>query len=377
LPITTRVITVLAIVVVATTITYLALTSLAPPTTVTSPTTTSATASVSSPTTPTISQIQLRWGTASAGTTSYQVLGLIADLVSKYLPGYEIIVMPTASSTASTKLYANEELDGCYAGNAIMYEVHTGTGRFAGFVPKRLPVHTFWAYEHEVTIAILRENLGKYKCWSSLNGSKVFLGKSDWDMHVALRAALEALGIRVEHVELETSMVADALQRGIIVATMIPTTSGVTTSPWVKELELAVPLAILNPCPNEIELLKVKAKEIGVFAYAEDYADPRNIFVTNIMLSAGDKMSGIKVIYGFHTGSELPEEVVYRILKVLDEHSDELVKMYSGFALLKEKFAEFQAECIDSLPTVPVHPGLARFLKEKGVWRSEWKIVEG
>ena len=34
----------------------------------------------------------------------------------------------------------------------------------------------------------------------------------------------------------------------------------------------------------------------------------------------------------------------------------------------------FQTETINSIPDVPVHPGLARYLKEKGVWNKAWKI---
>ena len=38
-------------------------------------------------------------------------------------------------------------------------------------------------------------------------------------------------------------------------------------------------------------------------------------------------------------------------------------------------FAGFQVQGIKSIPEVPVHPGLAHYLKEKGLWDPAWKIA--
>ena len=37
--------------------------------------------------------------------------------------------------------------------------------------------------------------------------------------------------------------------------------------------------------------------------------------------------------------------------------------------------AGFQVQGIKSIPEVPVHPGLVKYLKEKGLWDSSWKIA--
>lgn len=57
---------------------------------------------------------------------------------------------------------------------------------------------------------------------------------------------------------------------------------------------------------------------------------------------------------------ELPEDVVYKMAKALDQHHDELVKMYPG---AETSTAKNTAE----VPGFPLHPGTKRYLKEKGL----------
>jgi len=346
-----------------------------PTTPATTPKPTTSPTTTPTPTTTPITKLTLRWGTASVGSAGYTALALIADVISKYMPELEISVMPTAGAVASIKSYANGDLEGCYASTPSFTELYTGTGRFAGFTAKRMPVQTFWAYPLEITIAIHQKNLGKFKCWSDLKGLKIFTGPSGWDVGVALRAALDALNITYEQVELDWKMVADALSRDTIVATIMYTTAVYGLPDWAREAELSVPLAILNPCPGELEVLKAKAPQLGIFDVVENYVSPKEVFSTDVKLTSGDKISAVRFYYGFHVGTEIPEDVVYRMLKVLEEHARELAELNPMFRLLADDFVGMQVRGIESNPTVPVHPGLAKFLKEKGVWRSEWKVA--
>ena len=42
---------------------------------------------------------------------------------------------------------------------------------------------------------------------------------------------------------------------------------------------------------------------------------------------------------------------------------------------MAEDCAGFQVKGIQSIPEMPVHPGLAKYLKEKGLWNSSWTIA--
>jgi hypothetical protein len=79
--------------------------------------------------------------------------------------------------------------------------------------------------------------------------------------------------------------------------------------------------------------------------------------------------------FGYHHGLGFPAETVYKALKVFEAGAADLIKLDPGFGPLGADFAGFQVLGIKSIPEVPVHPGLAKYLKEKGLWDSSWKIA--
>ncbi len=78
-------------------------------------------------------------------------------------------------------------------------------------------------------------------------------------------------------------------------------------------------------------------------------------------------------------GRIVKEEGTDRILKIVEENADRLAKLDKSFSQIAEDMVGFQVEAIDALYKrgieVPIHPGLAKYLKEKGVWKDEWKIA--
>ena len=63
------------------------------------------------------------------------------------------------------------------------------------------------------------------------------------------------------------------------------------------------------------------------------------------------------------------------MLTVLEAAAGDLVKLEAGFGPLSKDFAGFQVKGIKSIPEVPIHPGLAKYLKEKGLWDPSWVIA--
>jgi hypothetical protein len=46
-----------------------------------------------------------------------------------------------------------------------------------------------------------------------------------------------------------------------------------------------------------------------------------------------------------------------------------------GFAPMGRDFVGMQVKGINANPTIPVHSGLAKFLKEHKAWNDKWKIA--
>ena len=51
-----------------------------------------------------------------------------------------------------------------------------------------------------------------------------------------------------------------------------------------------------------------------------------------------------------------------------------LMKIDSGFATMAKDFIGLQKQGINANPTMAVHPGLAKFLKEHKAWDDKWKV---
>ena len=62
------------------------------------------------------------------------------------------------------------------------------------------------------------------------------------------------------------------------------------------------------------------------------------------------------------------------MLKIIDAHADELAKLDPSFRQISGgNFAAFEHQALESTwNLVPIHPGLAKFLKEKGKWEAKW-----
>ncbi len=308
-----------------------------------------------------------KWGTSKVGSAGYRALNALSQLLNKYITDYEFVVIPYPGAVASVKAFAKGEVDGCYGSDIALHELYAGTGRFKGFKPKRYPVQTFWAYPLEVGIAIRADLANQIKCWRDLNGKKIFTLPLLWDVGAILRKALDALGIKYEHQEMDINTVAQALKNGEIVATGIYTVAARTLAPWEQQMLLQVNLKILNPCPDEIKELERKG-----FVIAE--VPTQGIFNKDV---GAKTFVGVRFFYGFHTGTQYSADFVYKMLKVIEQHLDELIAVDPSFHLLRDMgFADFQALAVGANADIPVHPGLAKFLQEKGLWNPEWKVAK-
>jgi len=89
-----------------------------------------------------------------------------------------------------------------------------------------------------------------------------------------------------------------------------------------------------------------------------------------------DKAFGVVLVTGWNTHPNfMSEDEVYKLLKEMIARKDELAKMNAYYEVFAKDPIELQVTAISLAPVVPVHPGLAKLLKEHGAWRGEWKIA--
>ena len=315
---------------------------------------------------PTWSQVkEIPWGTSAVGSSGHKALVVLADLLNREMKNYRVTVQPTPGAIISVKGYATGQFEGYYGADIAFYELANDANRFKGFKAsmKRQPIQSFWAFTVEVGTGIHARNRDKMKRWADLSGKPIFTGPLPWDVRAHLERAYAVLGVKHQYRQVDTSASGSLLQSGGIDGFIIYSNGEATTAPWITEASLATDWVALNPSADEIAALKKAG-----FAVTE--VKP-GIFKKEAV--GVDKVVLLPFYYGFHVGLEIPEQDVYQMLKVIESNVGQLAKSDPGYSQLAADMPGMQKKgVLSSINFVPVHPGLARYMREKGVWDAKW-----
>lgn len=308
----------------------------------------------------------IRWGTGPVGSSGGKALVVLANALNKEMPELRITVLPYPGAVGTVKGVATGELDGYYGSDVALKELAADSGRFKGFKShiKVQPVQSFWSYTLDVGLAIKASNRDKIKNWEDLTEKQVYTGPLPFDTRLYLEDAMAALGVKHIYKQVDLSTAGSQLNGGSIDAMIIYAAGGKTPPPWIAEASLAVDWAVLNPSADEVA--KLKAKGFGIVQ-----VDPANFHKKELYV---DKVTLLPTHWGFDLGMSVSTDEMYKMLTVIDKNSDELAKLDPSFREIGNgNMAAFEHQTLElTWNLVPIHSGLARFLKEKGQWDSKW-----
>lgn len=312
------------------------------------------------------SSTDIRWGTGPVGSSGQRALVVLANLLNKEMPTYRITVLPTPGAVTTLKGFATGEFDGYYGSDVALKELKTNSGRFQGFKShvKRQPIQSFWCYTLDVGLAIKASDRNTIKNWGDLSGRPVYTGPLPFDVRKYLDGAMDAVGVKDIYRQIDLSTVGSALASGSIKGMIIYAAGGQTPPPWLSEASLAVDWAALNPSPDE--LAKLKANGFTTEEVNPATFNKKDVYTRQVTL--------LPFYWGFDVGLNVPTDDMDKMLTTIDQHSDELAKADPSFRQIGGgKLAAFEKQALESTwQLAPIHPGLAKFLKGKGMWESKW-----
>lgn len=312
-------------------------------------------------------RIPLRIATASPGTYGYATASMIAEVLNRELPNrYAVVVQPFPSTSAAMRATMNGEAELAYTADVGMEELYQRQGPYQGFQPRvGLLVHTFYIYPMETFFITLRTNANRIGSLGDLSGRPVFFftaGNMNW---LNAQRIFNVLGYRFNHVEIDLGAIADALRSNTIVASVAYTISRASLVPAIREAELRADLQVINPSLDEVRKLQTAGLDV---VRVSPRAFSKDVGVREIL--------AVPLVFGYNARADLPEDVVYQVLKAFEKAAPQLAERDAGFRPLAENFTGLQVAAIRSTPSIPVHPGLAKFLREKGAWQADWKIAQ-
>src|SRR5262245_4437900 len=310
----------------------------------------------------------IRWTTSQVGSYGYTIAASMTKIVEQALGDYTVTVQPYASPTVAMKAVMNGEGEIAYTADIGMKEFSDRVGGFKDYKPAKPEiVHTWYAYPMESLMATSANGADKYKCWKDFSGKPVFYTAAGFMNWLTFQRTYKALGYDFKHVQIDLKSNADALEAGTIVGSVAYTTGGSALSSYWKETEIRMDIRVINPCPDEIE--KLKAAGLAVVD-----VDPKGAFSKPVGPSV---LKGVPILFGYNARPDMPEDVVYKMLKAFYEKKDDLVKVDPGFGVMAKDFVGMQVQGIKANPQTAVHPGLAKFLKEHKAWDDKWKVANG
>jgi len=309
----------------------------------------------------------LRLATSAVGTYGYGVATLLSRVIEEALGReYTVTVQPYTSPTVAMKAVMDGNGEISYTADIGMTDFHQRVGGFKDYKPK-MPelVHTWYSYPMESMMAVAAKDAAKFKCWRDFSGKPVFYTNAGFMNWLNWVRIYKVLGYEFKHVQIDLKANADAMESGSIAGSAVYTTAGRSLPAYWKETEIRMDIRVVNPCPDEVA--KIKAAGLTVVE-----VDPKAAFSKSVGPST---LMGVAILFGHNVGTNIPEDVVYKMLTAFYKKKDELAKSEPGLTPMARDFVGMQVQGISANPGVPVHPGLVKFLKEHKAWNASWKVA--
>lgn len=310
----------------------------------------------------------IRWATSSVDSYGYKVAAAMVKISEEALEGkYTITVNPYPSTTGSMKAAMDGNAEIGYTADVGMTELYAGEGGFKNYTPAKAKlVHAWYSYPMESFMATAAKDAGKYKCWGDFSGKPVFYTPAGFMNWLNFMRIYKALGYQFKHVQIDPKTQTDALQAGTIAGSVAYTTAGRSLAPYWKESEVRMDLKVINPCPAEVA--KLKSAGLAVVDVDPKVAFNKDVGVTQIQ--------AVPILFAYNVRPDMPEDVVYKMLNAFYKNRESLAKSDPGFTPMAKDFIGMQVQGINANPDIPVHSGMARFLKEHKAWNDKWKIAK-
>jgi TRAP transporter TAXI family solute receptor len=299
-----------------------------------------------------LAQQRLFFGIATGGTggTYYPLGGMLAQLISNKatVGGQKVSATAEAAgaSVGNARLLGNKEIESAFIAADILDAAYNGTGQFNGAPLKNL--RALGALYPETVQLITRGDSG-INGVRDLKGKSISSGAPGSGQYQLLTDLLRVHGMSRNDVKEDSSsftQAVDKIKDGNLHATLI--TAGVPTSA-VTDFAQSHALKVIPLAGPEIaELQKQQPYYASVPLPANTYKGQTAAVPT------------LAVMAVWSTHEALPEAVAYEVTKAL----------YENTAIMGQVHVQgknITLATATAVGTAPLHPGAARYFREKGI----------
>jgi len=293
-------------------------------------------------------KVTISIATGPTGGVYYPLGGGIANVLSKYVPGYAANAESTAGSVANIQLMNQRKSDIALSMADAAWDGFKGQGKFqGGNVPLRALMVAYPNRMHVVTV----EGTGINK-FADLKGKRVSTGAPNSATELMAARVLEAMGLSADDFKrerLDPGKSVDAIKDKKLDAFFwvggIPTSSvtDLGASPGMK-LKLVDHADAVDGMNKKYGPLYVR-DTIAPKSYPGQEQPNQVATVWNIIIARAD----------------MPDQVAYNIVKTIFEKRDDLILVHKEAQNFDLKHQSAAAA------SIPYHPGAAKYFAERGV----------
>ena len=294
-------------------------------------------------------KVTISISTGPTGGVYYPLGGGIANILSKYVPGYSANAESTAGSVANLQLMTQKKSDLALTMADAAWDGYKAQGKFSGAeVPVRALMVAYPNRMHVVTV----EGRG-INSFADLKGKRVSTGAPNSATELMTQRLLEAYGmdwnkdIRRDRLTPEKS--ADAIKDNksdaFFFVVGIPTSS-------VTDLA-ATPGTKIKLIDHAEAVEKMMAKHGPLYV--------RDVIPAG-SYPGQDKVNHVATVWNLLVAHrDMPDQVAYNILKTIFDKKADLILVHKEAANFEVKTQSKAAA------TIPYHPGAVKYYAERGL----------
>jgi len=280
---------------------------------------------------------------ATGNTTGvyYQFGGGYADLVSRHLAGYEARAEPTGASGDNVTRVVTGDMDVALCNGDTAADAAAGHGVYNG---KPQPIRALARLYRNNVQVVARADV-KIRTVADMKGKRVSTGSLNSGTDVVAGRILEAAGLNpdddIQRLRLSLPDTVTGMRAGTVDALFF--TGGLPTPGLTDLLDSATGKFVMLPIADLVGALTVK--------YGQVYAAagiPKAVYQT------ATDIQTIVVPTMLVVSADMPDELAYKLTKLLFDHQAELAKVHP-------EGGKFDRANGPKTEPVPLHPGAQRY----------------
>lgn len=282
-------------------------------------------------------------GTTAGTSSHYGYFAAVSQLINERVSGVDTSVVETGATVDNLRRLKAGQIDIGLVTTNTVYEAENGLGKFAGD-----PVKTrlLWVYTVAPQNVVVRRDSG-VGALTELAGREFNPGIRGSSTEATSEKVFTALGIGPDYVRGSTGDIVNGIKDNRLIG-YVKSGSGSALDASTRDLATATDINVLGLSPDQERRIGEALPDLSVVSQPGNDAlgiPPYKTWAFAVAATAAP---------------DLDEETAYQIVKAVAEDRD-----YQASAMASLKGFNI-AEATANLATIPLHPGAARYLKERG-----------